>query len=42
LVPLRRMDVGYFGAGPFEGVEVYEVEATAPIHESFGELGHPN
>jgi hypothetical protein len=25
-----------------KGVEVPEVEATAPIHECFGELGHPD
>jgi hypothetical protein len=25
---------------PFEGVEVHEDEATAPIHEGFSELGH--
>jgi hypothetical protein len=27
---------------PFEGVEVHEVEATARIHESFGDLGCPH
>jgi hypothetical protein len=27
---------------PFECVEVYEVEATAPIHEGLGELGCPD
>jgi hypothetical protein len=26
----------------FEGVEVYEVETIAPIHEGFGELGCPD
>jgi hypothetical protein len=26
----------------FEGVEVHEFEAATPIHEGFGELGHPD
>jgi hypothetical protein len=26
----------------FECVKVHEVEATAPTHEGFGELGHPD
>jgi hypothetical protein len=25
---------------PFDGVEVYEVEDTAPVHEGLGESGH--
>jgi hypothetical protein len=27
---------------PFEGVKLHEVEAASPIHETFGELGHPD
>jgi hypothetical protein len=27
---------------PLEGIEVHEGEATAPIHEGFGEPGHPD
>jgi hypothetical protein len=27
---------------PFEGVEVHEVETTAPIHEGLGESGCPD